>query len=220
MTAPLKVRFAVHFARGEQNRGYLSHPYWPEMAQLVEIQKQSGMNRAKSAANRRKALEEYLRSAGMTLADYERLEALAKRPFHVDAEGKILIPLHHVESFWVATCDELRAANRPCAPEQTHTRLMCTPWQTEKTGADGKWERFAVVTSGTGQKLSNQRGFRSDVYITDFSAHGSVSFDPEFVDPATLRRAFEWGGQFVGIGASRKMGWGRFSLVSWEIAEK
>ena len=35
---------------------YVAHPYWPEMYELIEITKKSGMNRAKSDANRRKAL--------------------------------------------------------------------------------------------------------------------------------------------------------------------
>ena len=59
-------------------RGYIAHPYWPAMAKLVDIQKNSGMNRAKSTANRRKALEEYLRGVGMTLMDYDKLKAAAE----------------------------------------------------------------------------------------------------------------------------------------------
>lgn len=195
-------------------RGYIAHPYWPAMARLVDIQKNSGMNRAKSSANRRKALEEYLRSVTppMTLMDYEELERKAKEPFYRGEGGEIIIPELHVMSFLVATCDEARAANRPCDPNQVRSRFIVTPWPTGKHEKDGDYERFALVTGGSGQKLSNQRGFRTNPYISDFEAYGTISFDHEFVDPATLKRALEYGGMFVGIGASRRMGWGRFDL--------
>jgi hypothetical protein len=71
---------------------YVGHPYWPEMEQLINITKESGMNRARSSANRRAALEEWLRANNMTLADFERLEAEANRPFHLDDDGRIVIP--------------------------------------------------------------------------------------------------------------------------------
>jgi hypothetical protein len=60
-------------------RSYIADPYWPERERLVNIQKESGMSRARSAANRRKALEEYLRSEGMTLKDYDELEVTRAR---------------------------------------------------------------------------------------------------------------------------------------------
>lgn len=199
------------------DRGYIADPYWPELAKLIDVQKNSGMNRAKSTANRRKALEEYLNGAGMTLADYERLEALSKRPFYVDDDGMIVVPENHVMSFLVATCSEARAANRPCQPEQVRSRFIATPWKTGKAQADGVWERFATVSAGTGQKLSNQRGLRASKFIEKFTATGTIKFDADFVDPKTLEKAIGWGGQFVGIGASRKMGWGRFTLESFSL---
>lgn len=197
-------------------RGYIAHPYWPEMAKLIDIQKQSGMNRAKSSANRRKALEEYLRQNSMTLGDYERLEKLSSRPFYTDGNGLIIIPELHVISFLTATCDEARAASRPCQPEQVRSRFIVTDWTTGKSEPDGVWERFATVSGGTGQKLSNQRGLRSNPYIGPFEASGSITFDQEFVEPKVLKQALEFGGMFVGIGASRKMGWGRFELRRFE----
>lgn len=197
-------------------RGYIADPYWPARAHLIDIQKNSGVNRARSSANRRKALEEYLTGVGMTLAEYERLESRASEPFYRDDGGLIILPENQVLSFLVATCDEARAATRPCAPEQVRSRFVVSSWHTGKQAADGVWERFATVSTGTGAKLSNQRGLRRSEYIADFEASGTISFDAEFVDPKTLRKALEFGGNFVGIGASRKMGWGRFELRKFE----
>lgn len=196
-------------------KGYIADPYWPELEKYINIQKQSGMNRARSLANRRKCLEEYLGSIGMSLSEYEALERKSKQPFYLE-RSEIIIPELHVISFLVATCDEARSATRPCEPNQVRSRFVVTPWRTGKSQADGIWSRFAVVAAGGGQKLSNQRGLRESQYIKDFSATGSITFDPDFVDPMTLQRALEWGGMFVGIGASRKMGWGRFALTAFD----
>jgi hypothetical protein len=199
---------------------YVGSPYWPEMNQLIDVQKKSGLNRAKSDANRRKSLEEYLRANGMTLADYERLQADARRPFHTDQRGEIIIPSGRFMAFLVAANSEARAAFKACDPSQVHARIDATDFATGKTEADGVWMRFAVVTLGTGAKASNQRGLRMDPYIENFTAKGLITFDEETVDPPTLKNLITWGGQFVGIGASRKMGKGRFQLSEFALVRE
>jgi hypothetical protein len=95
---------------------YVGHPYWTEVNKVIEITKKSGMNRAKSDANRRKSLEEYLRANNMTLAYFERLEQLSRRPFHFAPDGEIIIPADRILSFLVAANSEARAANRASRP--------------------------------------------------------------------------------------------------------
>jgi hypothetical protein len=208
---------------------YIGHPYWPEMEKLVNIQKESGMNRARSSANRRKALEEYLRGESMTLAQYDELEALANRPFYLDDTGHIEVPARHVEGMLVTMCDTARAANRPCPPDMVRTVLRASAWRTTVSPDSAQvWERYAVVTSGTGAKLSNQRGLRRNWYIgarppagcapgKEVVATGTMDVNPEMVRPDVLRRALGWAGEWVGIGASRKMGWGRFEVTNFEV---
>ena len=193
-------------------RGYIANPYWPEINTLINVTKESGMNRAKSAANRRKALEEWLRANGRDLAWYEELEKKTKRPFYCAEDGEIVIPENQFMSFLVAANDTARAAQRALPPQQVWSRIETTPFLTGKREADGIWSRFATVSAGTGQKLSNQRGLRESPFITGFTARGVIEFDTQTVDPATLWNLITWAGQFVGIGASRKMGWGRFDL--------
>lgn len=197
-------------------KGYIAHPYWPEMAKLIDIQKKSGLNRTKSEANRRKALEEYLKANKMNLIDYEMLEKLAARPFHLNGTGEIIIPAEKIYAFLVNATDEARSATRACPPEQIRSLIKASDWHTGKSKPDGTWERFAVVSSGTGQKLSNQRGLRRSEYIERFDATGEVEINPQFVKPEALQRLIEWGGENVGIGAARKMGWGRFTLTGFE----
>jgi len=194
---------------------YIGNPYWIEMYRYIEITKLSGMNRARASQNRRKALEEYLRSISMTLEQFHELEEKARKPFHTYVNGEIIIPVERVLSFLVSVCDEARSAMRPCSKEQVRSRFAVTDWATGKFASDGVWSRFVTVSSGTGAKLSNQRGLREDQFIEDFTAHGLISCDPKFVNVATLQNAIEWGGQFIGIGAARKMGMGRFNLTKF-----
>jgi hypothetical protein len=202
---------------------YIAHPYWPERERLITIIKESGMSRARSTANRRKALEEYLKSAGMTFAQFEELERKAEEPFY-RAGQRIVVPELHVTSMIVATCDTIRAAGRPVPPDQVRSALRAGDWMTDRVKPDGVWERFVVVTAGTGAKLSNQRALRSNPYIGSPPGSGDeakpvpctgvITLDESMVKPAVLLDALRWAGTDIGIGASRKMGWGRFDVLS------
>jgi hypothetical protein len=210
MTANIQCHF---------DKGYIANPYWAAIDRLINIQKKSGINRAKSDAKRRRALEEHLKMIGMSLADYEALEKEASEPFYRDKTGAIIIPQNQVEAFLVATCHQVSSQMRPCEPDQVRSRFVCCDWETGKKEQDGVFQRFVTVTSGTGNKLSNQRGLRTNPFISHFVAHGGIRFDADFVDAATLNQAIKWGGMFVGIGASRKMGWGRFRLASFQVEQ-
>jgi hypothetical protein len=207
MTGKAEYKVRAHLDR------YIAAPYWPELEKLINVKKESGVSRARTPETRRKALDSYLKSAGMTREDYEELEQLAARPFHVDGDGRIIVPQLHVMSMIVATCDRIGARERPCAPDVARTVITATAWTTGRTEPDGTWERFAVVSSGTGARLSNQRALRADAYIADASAEGIIAVDTTIVRPDLLWKALDWAGTYVGIGSARKMGWGRFTLT-------
>jgi hypothetical protein len=194
------------------SHGYIAHPYWPEMFRVIEILKQSGVNRARTEANRRRALEEFLKANQMTLADFEALEKLSQRPFHTNAEGRIVIPADRIASCLVNAVDMAPARIRI---PNLRVALEISVFSTEKTEPDGVWERFAVVEGGQG-KLSNQRGLRRNAYIRDFVAVGEINFDPALVKPKVVSELLDYAGREVGIGASRKMGWGRFKARTTE----
>jgi hypothetical protein len=202
----------TEFKVSVQIGNYIAAPYWPELEKLINIKKESGMSRARTTETRRKALDSYLAAVGLSRADYEELERLAARPFHMEA-GRIVVPELHVMSMIVATCDRIGSRGRPCAPDVARTVISASSWHTDRTEADGVWERFAVVSSGTGAKLSNQRALRSDAYIANAGADGSIQIDTSVVRPEILWKALEWAGTYVGVGSARKMGWGRFTLT-------
>lgn len=198
--------------------GYIAHPYWPAMDKVVDVLKKSGYARAKSDKNRRAALEAYLSANDMTLAQFEELQRKASEPFYRGANGEIVIPAHHVYGFMVCATDTAPRAIRPCDASNVRTAIYATDWVTERRAQDGVWERFATVKAGTGQKLSNQRGFRSNAFISNFSAKGKLKLNEDFVEPNSVKKLIDWGAQNIGVGASRKMGWGRFAVTKFSVA--
>lgn len=190
--------------------GFIESPYWPEMYRIIEISKKSGINRIRSEKKQRECLEEHLRSIDMTLADYEQLQKDASRPFHTNGTGEILIPADKILSCLVSASDEAPSKIRI---ESIRTVMQPSDFHTGKMKPDGAWERFAVVKTGTGKTLSNQRGFRTNMYIKDFVATGKIDHDEQMVKPGAILDLLRFAGRTKGIGASRKMGWGRFEVI-------
>jgi hypothetical protein len=212
-------------------KGYVAHPYWPELEKVINIQKESGTRRARSEANRVKALSDHLHKIGMTNEQYVELMKKAERPFYTafDVEkstfgqipvGKhdpdeIVIPPHQFYGCLAQASDLARASIRITTRDQLRSVLTIdVPVYTGKTEGDGVWERFAVVTAGTGAKLSNQRALRRNAYIGPFEGMFVVSFDDHVVNPDKVRDFITYAGREIGVGASRKMGWGRWRTAA------
>lgn len=219
MTLPIRFR-----------KGYIAHPYWPAREKVINIEKESGTRRARSEANRAKSLTDYLRKIGMSEVEYEALRRQADRQFYVvsdvlqrgdTASGKdmdeIVIPQHQVYGAFAQASNTARSATRIASADNIRTVLeLLEPIYTGHHERDGVFERFAVPTAGTGAKLSNQRALRTNDFLGPFSAEMTVQFDPHLVAPDRVRNFLEFVGRDVGVGACRKMGWGRFEIAAVE----
>ncbi len=212
----MELTVTLHF-----EKGYIANPYWPELEKLINIQKMSGLKRSRSEDKSKKTLEAWLRSHDMTADDYRALEAQAARAFYTvnGAGSEILIPAHHLHGMIAQAVDMAPSSLRFCRKEQIRTMLEFSDFKTGKTAQDGVWERFVTVKSGTGQTLSNQRGLRSNPYIANFDARGGV----HLVD-AEIKGKFldllRYAGREIGVGASRKMGWGRFEVQDGRLGDR
>lgn len=203
-------------------KGYIAHPYWPAREKLINVQKESGVNRVRSEEKRGKVLRDYLQSKGMTMEDYEKLGEDANRPFYTGTEAQvmevghdkqeIIIPSHQIYGALVQTAFVASSSIRICKPEQVRTVLHVSDVWTGKRKEDGVWDRFVVVKTGTGNKLSNQRALRSNPYLGPFTAPISFTFDEEVLGAAKVKEFVSYTGREIGIGASRKLGWGRFKV--------
>lgn len=216
----MEVRIEAHF-----EKGYIGHPYWPAREKLINIQKESGVNRVRSEQRREKALRDYLSSKGLTMADYSALEVEADIPFYTrDGTPEIVIPAHHVHGMMANACDLCSSSIRIARTEQIRTVVTSTDWATGKMAADGVWERFVVVKSGSGQALSNQRALRTNPYIgvgekgegAAFNTTGELHFIGDKEQLPKLQEFLAWAGREIGLGAARKLGWGRFEIVKFE----
>jgi hypothetical protein len=202
-------------------KGYIAHPYWPQRERLINIQKESGTKRVRSEEKRVKVLRDYLATKGMSMADYEALEQEADRQFYQardldNADGhdasEIVIPAHQMYGMAAQACGLASSAIRVARAENLRTVLTVSDIFTGKHKADGVWERFVVVTAGTGNKLSNQRALRSNEFVGPFQTTLTVAFSDEIIAPKKVDDFISFCGREIGVGASRKLGWGRFEI--------
>ena len=200
---------------------FSSHPYWPEREELINIQKASGVNRARTEAKREQVLGEYLRRNGLTREEYQELERLAARQWYRSASDEIIIPAHQLYGCFIESARNISASQRPCDPDGLRHLLRISPeWRTGKKKADGVFKRLVMPKSGSGQPLSNQRGLRSNEYIEDFSVTGTLSWYMDDIHHADeLPDFLGWAGQRIGVGACRKMGFGRFLVKAFDVAK-
>lgn len=199
----MRITVALHFPKG-----YIANPYWPAMERIITIRKQSGVDRARSEDKRAKTLKAWLETHDMTLDDYKALEMEASRPFHTSPSGTIVVPAHHLHGFMANVAALAPAAVRLAKPEHVRNHIEWDDLDTGKSKADGRFDRFVR------NPLTNQRRLQSDAYIADFTATGTLTL----VNPEEEKKAKEciaWGGEDVGVGAARKMGWGRFTITTW-----
>jgi len=153
--------------------------------------------------------------------DYTALEAQADVPFYtVDGTAEIMIPAHHVHGCLANASDLCSASIRIARTEQIRTVVTSSDWRTGKTEPDGTWERFVVVKSGSGQSLSNQRALRTNPYIAGFDTTGELHFIGDKEQLPKLREFLAWAGREIGLGAARKLGWGRFEIKSFEAVKE
>ena len=200
--------------------GFICDPYWPEREELINIQKNSGMNRARSEQKRDDNLKEYLKRNGYSLEQYAELEKLCRRQFYTSTAGQIIISSHQLYGCLIEASRNISASQRPCDPNNLRHVLRVSDLLTTKEKADGTYKRLVMPKSGTGQPLSNQRTLRMNDYIADFEATGTIRFFPEDIRNADEIPDFlTYAGQRIGVGASRKMGYGRFVVKSCAVGE-
>jgi hypothetical protein len=203
------MELVLHF------RSYIADPYWPAREQLVTIEKQSGINRARSQDTRDKALRGYLEKIGLTIQDYEKLQALAGRPWYRkdndDPKSPIIIPRHQLAGAMVQGASSAPAGAR-FNQDQLRSLLDIRDFETDKIGEDRVFERYVLPKDGKGNVLSNQRRLERHPVIEDFEAIGEINFDGHDVKEKSLMDLIRYIGKYVGVGASRKMGYGRFAI--------
>lgn len=197
---------------------YIAHPFWPARNICIEIEKKSGVNRQRSEDKRESALRAECKKQGYACEQYQNFRREAAEQWYKKADGKIYIPRHQLAGGLVQAIG--------CSPKNLRgifdsdnfrALIHLGDFTTDRTEADGVFSRFVKLEG------SNQRSFQENEYIgcyldegEPFYASGKIDL-PDEKQADTVKRIFEKTIESIGIGAARKMGFGRGSISSWEI---
>lgn len=199
----MNIDVTLHF-----EKGFLSEPYWPEREKVISIRKQSGVDRARTDEKRKAALAQGLAAAGLTMEDYLALEAAAARPFRLAPDGTIVIPAHALDGMMAHAAQVSPAAGRLARAENIRVVATWDDLRTDKTKADGVYSRFIR------NPITNQRRYQESPYIEDVTATGTFRLMHDDLE-RKARLFVEYAGREIGVGAARKLGWGRFVVSAW-----
>jgi len=195
---------------------YVAHPYWPEREFVIRMQKDSGMNRQKSEEKRQAALKAQVEKSGFTLDDYRAAEAKARREWYRAGDkddGNIIIPRHQLAGALVETVGRVPKALRGKFDKDSFRHFVqIGDFTTGKKQADGVYSRYVKL------ETSNMRSHQTNEYLEDFAATGEVSI-PDDVKSEDVQRLFAHAIGTIGVGACRKMGFGRGEILAWEEVE-
>lgn len=192
---------------------YIADPYWPERNSVIDIQKKSGMNRARSDDKRAQALQAYLKKENITQDEYERLCRAAERKWYRinpdDPKTEIIIPRHQFSGALVQATTSAPAGSR-FPKDDLRSKLRLGDFTTGKFKADEVYERYVKPEEG------GQRRFQSNEVLKNFEATGTMR---TIYDEKSVKHLIDYACYFIGVGACRKMGFGRGRVVSCDVID-
>jgi len=197
---------------------YIAHPYWPECDRVISIDLHSGVNRLKIEHKKLAALKGQCQKEGITLDAYDAMIESSKRQWYrvddKDQTSPIIIPRHQLAGCLVETVGRTPKAIRGKYEKDSFRALVqLSDFRTDRTDGDGVYARFVKLDGST--KRSWQENEFIGGYLGEgspFTATGTAAVEPTAkVDD--LKRLFAYAVEEIGLGASRKMGFGRGRVV-------
>jgi len=198
-------------------RNYIAHPFWPETNACIEIEKKSGANRQKSDDKRRAALTAECDKQGVSYERYLEMKQMSKRQFYA-RDGLIHIPRHQIAGAFVETIGgSPKALRGQFTKENFRALVQISDFETDVPEKTGTFGRFVKLEG------SNQRSWQENDYIGQyldtgepFEARGTLdSQDGSDKTRATIKLLLTKAVCEIGIGAARKMGFGRGVIEAW-----
>jgi len=195
---------------------YIAHPFWPARNKCIEIEKKSGVNRQKSDEKRVAALKAECSRQGCTYEQYLEFRLQAAEQWYRGADGTIYLPRHQLAGAIVQTISSAPKALRGQFDRDNFRALIqLGDFSTDRKKPDGMFSRFVKLEG------SNQRSFQENEYIgmyldvgEPFEATGTIAVaDAKQGD--TVKALFAAAVETIGVGAARKMGFGRGTIVDW-----
>lgn len=198
-------------------RSYIAHPFWPETNWCIDIEKKSGVNRQKSEEKRVAALKAECSNRGVTYEQYLEWKQLSKRAFYTRDDGTIYIPRHQVAGALVqAIGGAPKALRGPYTKDNFRSQVEMSDFETTLKKRSGVFARFVKLES------SNQRSWQENEYIGMYLDEGEpfVATGKLWLADAkqvkVVKALLTTVVTEVGIGAARKMGFGRGQVTKFE----
>lgn len=198
-------------------KNYIAHPFWPARNRVIEIEKKSGVNRQKSEEKRAAAIKAECERQGFTIEDYARFKGEAAEQWYrwpQERGATIIIPRHQIAGGIVQAIGSAPKALRgPFDRDNFRALVQIGDFATDRNESSGTFGRFVKLEG------SNQRSWQENEYIGEyldvghpFSAKGVISCEEKHDE--IVKRLFTAVLELIGIGAARKMGFGRGRICS------
>ena len=195
---------------------YIAHPFWPAKNTCIEIEKKSGVNRQKSEEKRIAALKAECTRQGITYDQYLEFRKQATEQWYRAKDRRIYIPRHQMAGALVQTIGTAPKALRGQFDRDNFRALVqIGDFQTDCSNASGTFERFVKLEG------SNQRSWQLNEYIGQyldsgepFDAKGIIAVENDKASD-TVKALLTAVVETVGIGAARKMGFGRGKIITF-----
>jgi len=197
---------------------YIAHPYLPARNLCIEIEKKSGVNRQKSDEKRVAALKAECQRQGITYERYLELrEEAAVQWYRRPKDNRIYIPRHQIAGAFVQVIGTAPKSLRGIFTKDNFRALVqISDFVTDRAEPTGVFARFVKL------ETSNQRSWQENEYIgryldngKPFEAEGVLSLaDPK--QNQTAKALLAAVVENIGVGASRKMGFGRGRILAFK----
>ncbi len=195
--------------------GYIANPYWPEVEWLFQLEKAAKVHPRHGDDKRKLLIETHCKDKGIAIERVEeaRRKIVEEKWYRVGnvPTGNIYIPHHQFAGCLVQSLQShaLKSVINKDAFRSFVTvgHLFIEP---AKKKADGTYDRYVKNPE------TNLRRLQSDEYIANFVATGDIHFRDDVVEPEKLESLIKFAGEWVGVGAARKMGRGKYKLIGFD----
>lgn len=191
-----------------QMQSYIAHPFWPARNICIEVEKKSGVNRQKSEDKRIAALKAECQKQGITYEQYLEYRKQAAEEWYRKGPD-IMIPRHQMAGALVqAIAGAPKALRGLFSKDNFRALVQIGDFVTDRRERSGVFDRF-VKLEGSNQR-SRQANEYIGVYLDEgepFTASGIIVCEEKQAE--TVKSLLAEAVQNIGVGAARKMGFGR-----------
>ena len=190
---------------------YIGSPFWPETNDIINISKHSRLAFQRTEEKRTQTLNAYLSKINMTKKAYNVLLKKSERQWYRlnndNQKSKIIIPKNQMSASLVEACKvSPTAVIQSKLADCLRAMMIVSDFVTKKTKCDEIFKRYI-------RGESNQPRYTESEVINNFDAIGTIDFDVSVFNLKTVTELFNYQLKYTGLGASRKMGYGRSNLV-------